>query len=59
MYDQRKEDPSGFNLSVAVIAGLVAIGAALGHVWALAIVAGGVCVWFALEARKASGIESK
>jgi hypothetical protein len=26
IYDQRREDPSGFNLSIAAICGLVAIG---------------------------------
>lgn len=55
MYDQQKEDPNGFNLSVAAIAGLVAIGAALGHVWALAVIGALVCGWFVREARKATG----
>lgn len=48
-YDQRREDPRGFYLSLAVVAGLVAIGGFIsgGHGQSIAILAGlvaGFCI---------------
>lgn len=52
MFDQQREDPKGFYSSLAIIAGLVAIGAFMsggraGIVAIVAIVAAGVFAWLA------------
>ncbi|QND60395.1 hypothetical protein [Mesorhizobium huakuii] len=54
IYDQSKEDPSGYNGSISAVAGLAAIGAALSHSWPIAAIAAGVCAWFLYQARKAA-----
>jgi len=54
IYDQQTQDPSGFKLSLAAIAGLVAVGGVLtggAGGFAIAMLAGSAALWFFLNAR--------